>query len=166
MYEVYRVRRKVQYAGWIYSPDGKCDCSSGGKESPCSSGADKCTGITATGCTCQDSGYCGMGSGGACGIAPHMYGGHILIVQAGDPRKEHILNRRFVVFDPTLPTADELLKQEAYRIITGGEPQTGRIVFSPKGEVIQAPRQDINDGIEGQALDAMNRIKESADIVG
>lgn len=157
-YEVYRVRRKFQYSGFVYAPVGPCECSrypgssiradrlgSNGKaedsvqDSNICHDTKVCRGSSAQACTCPDSGYCGMGGGyGACGIKPWQYGGDIWLVQAGDPRKLHILARRFVIYDPTLPAAEELLKQERYKILVQGEPTPGKVWFLPQ-ESIKAP---------------------------
>lgn len=158
-YNVYRVRRKFQYNGWVYSPSGRCECSSNpGSDreayvisptesnrrkamtdnNPCASSS-RCTGMTGTGCTCGDAGYCGLNGGlGACGIKPHQYGGDIWIVREGDTRQEHIVRRRFVVYDAALLAAEELLKQPKYRMLVDGEPIEGKILFQPAGESIVA----------------------------
>ena len=68
-----------------------------------------------------------------------MYGGIIWLVNEKDPRKEYILLRRLAVYDPTLPIADELLKEEKYKVLTMGEPREGVVLFPPKGEVITVP---------------------------
>lgn len=155
-YEVYKVRRRFQYMGWVYAKPGPCDCSSNpgsnvvttrvsgttGKaetgqfdKNPCQD-LSHCTGQTATECQCNDSGYC------SCSIKPWMYGGDIWLVQEADPRKEHVLMRRFAVYDPTLSTADELMKQDKYRMLVQGEPNPEVVYFPPK-EVIQGLITDV-----------------------
>jgi hypothetical protein len=42
------------------------------------------------------------------------YAGDILVIEAGHPRKEHMLAQRFVVGDPSLPSAEELLKEPRF----------------------------------------------------
>ena len=152
-YEVYRVRRSFQWNAFVYAPEGVCECSadSGSQlvteridpaaqvsasgtwdSNPCADPA-VCKGYSGGGCTCGDSGYCGRNGGqGACGIKDYMYGGPLWLVEEGDLRKEHIIARRFVVYDPTVKTADELLKEERYKILVMGEPVPGKILFPPQ----------------------------------
>tara|TARA_R110000824_G_scaffold11293_2_gene49311 strand:- start:2689 stop:2913 length:225 start_codon:yes stop_codon:yes gene_type:complete len=61
-----------------------------------------------------------------------MYGGQVWLVEEGDLRKEHIINRRFVVYDPTLKPAAEYLKEDRYKILTMGEPKEGKVLFPPQ----------------------------------
>ncbi len=149
-YEVYRVRRKFQWNVWVYSPPGVCQCSAdfgseatstrynsaGEQESgqfdrnACYNNLTHCKGQVGSGCTCPDGGYC------ACSIKPFQYGGDIWLVNEGDPRKEHILARRFVVYDPTLDAADEYLKQEKYKVLVMGEPNPDKVYFPPQAESI------------------------------
>ncbi|KKL62580.1 hypothetical protein LCGC14_2183780, partial [marine sediment metagenome] len=58
------------------------------------------------------------------------------MVNEGDPRKEHILARRFVVYDPTLKAADEYLEQEKYKVLVMGEPNPDKVYFPPQAESI------------------------------
>lgn len=160
-YEAYRVRRSFQWNAFVYAPEGVCECSSNaGSElvtdriapgagqatsaawdrNPCADPT-LCKGYSGAGCNCADNGYCGRAGGlGACGIKDYMYGGEIWLVEEGDLRKEHIINRRFVVYDPTLKPAAEYLKEERYKILTMGEPKVGKIIFPPQiREKITAP---------------------------
>jgi hypothetical protein len=157
MFESYKVRRKFQWNGFVYAPPGQCECSTdpgsnvvskrtGSNKSSvtgrfdgntCYQNTTVCKGRTATDCKCSDNGYCGMNGGfGACGIAPYMYGGNIWLAREGDPRKEHILSRRFVTYDPTLPNGDDLVAEEKYKVLAFGEPSPDKILFPPDGEVI------------------------------
>lgn len=106
MYETYRVLRMFQWRGFQYAKPGPCDCECNQDEER--RAANECNGVTASACACPDSAYC------SCHIPPDEYGGDIWIVEAGHPRKEHIVMRRFVTYDPSIPPADELLKQEKY----------------------------------------------------
>ena len=160
-YEAYRVRRSFQWNGFVYAPEGACECSSNAGSSivtdriapgnnqatsgawdanPCNDPS-ICKGFTGAGCTCGDSGYCGLNGGlGACGIKDYMYGGRVWVVNEGDLRKEHIIHRRFVVYDPTLKTGDTYLKEERYKVLTMGEPTPGKILFPPQvRETITSP---------------------------
>lgn len=167
----YKVRRRFQWNGFVYAPFGQCECSSnpgfvtpgqdiaqthaedvaeayrlanapGRSSNPC---LDKrvCKGMSGTGCTCNDAGYCGSAVGkGACGIKPHMYGGDIWLVRENDFRIEHILGRRFVTYDASLPSADELMSgpnEKLYKTLALGEPSPGVIWFEPEGQIIVAP---------------------------
>ena len=151
-YEAYRVRRSFQWNAFVYAPEGVCECSSNeGSQivteriapgttqnasgtwdsNPCSD-TSICKGYSGAGCECGDSGYCGRNGGmGSCGIKDFMYGGPIWLVEEGDLRKEHIINRRLVVYDPTLKPAATYLKEERYKILTMGEPREGKILFPP-----------------------------------
>lgn len=106
MYEVYRVLRTFQWRGKMYSPPGPCGCE-------CNQAGDRrelnqCSGQVATACTCPDAGYCG------CRIKPQDYGGDIWLVEAGNPRKQYILNNRFAIYDASLPSGDELIKSPVF----------------------------------------------------
>lgn len=153
-YEVYKVRRKFQWNVWVYSPPGVCDCSSNfGSESvstrytpsgeqetgqfdknPCYNNPTYCKGMVATECTCNDAGYC------SCSIKPWMYAGNLWFVNEGDPRKEHILARRFAIYDPTLKAAEEYLKEDRYKVLVMGEPNPDIVYFPPDGERMVAPQ--------------------------
>lgn len=181
MYEAYRVRRRFGWNGWQFSASGACECSKvlGSNQvltrademgqpgrtgkfdlNPCQDLA-ICTGFTATACQCSDNGYCGMGSGGgACGIKSYTYGGDIWLVRELDARKEHILQRRFAIYDPTIPTGDELLKQEMYKTIALGEPNPDVILFKPGGERIESMNGNT------QALDLTEVAKQAAAVGG
>lgn len=150
--EVYRVRRKFQWNEWVFSVPGPCACVLSPGSDIVSSRVDVagqydsnpcmditlCTGQNATDCNCANAGYCGMGGGGgSCGIKPYMYAGDIWFVNEGDPRKEHILKRRFVIYDPTLPSYEELIKQEKYKSVALGRPNPDIIYFPPGGESIE-----------------------------
>lgn len=169
-YETYRVRRRFQWNGFVYAPPGQCECSSNpGYMTPTQDAAITnstnqaeqynlpdaplrnsnpcidvrvCKGLTGTGCTCGDAGYCGQSVGkGACGIKPHMYGGDIWLARDGDPKIEHILARRFVIYDSSLPTAESLLKDnpKIYRTLVEGQPKEGVLLFESSGQIIVAP---------------------------
>lgn len=148
--EAYRVRRKFQWNGFVYAVAGPCECSlNAGSElvstritpegsstgqfdgNPCKDKA-FCNGLAGTECHCNDADYC------SCSIKPYMYGGEIWLANEGDPRKEYILQRRFVVYDATLPSVEQLLKDPRYRTLTMGEPVPGVILFPPENEVIVA----------------------------
>ena len=141
-YDVFRVRRRLQYKSWIYALPGACECGKGatsGIETICSdTSSQMCSQKSATGCECPDNGYCGdAGLGGACGIKPYQYGGDILITQSGDPKLLYILQRHFVIYDATLPSAEELLRLPKYQTLVHGEPVEDVILF------------DIAESIEG-----------------
>ena len=170
MWEAYKARRKFQYNGFVYAPNGPCECSSnvgsnvistrvkvtgdGAGEAvqgkfdgnPCEDLA-ICKGFTATSCNCADSGYCGSGGGtGACGVEAWMYGGDIWVVRENDPRKEYILARRFAVWDPAIPNGDELIeKDKRYKLVAYGEPKPDQVIFEPLGQVIQAPKVGVGE---------------------
>jgi hypothetical protein len=163
MWEAYKARRKFQYNGFVYAPNGPCECSTNlgsnkvtnrvkltGDNSgesvqgmfdanPCQD-LNICHGFTGTGCTCGDSGYCGStGGSGACGIESYMYGGDVWVVRENDPRKEYMLIRRFAVWDPAVPTGDALIeKDEKYKTLAYSEPKADRVLFEPVGQVIIA----------------------------
>lgn len=162
MYEVYRVRRSFQWNVWQFAPPGRCACSlvQGSTElstrvvngvategmydkNPCQD-TGECTGMNATACGCGDNGYCGYsGGGGACGIKPHNYGGDIWIVNAGDPRKEYVITRRRVIYDPSLPDVDQLIKEERYKVLVEGEPTPDKVWFPAQGDKIIAPDKEL-----------------------
>ena len=78
--KVYQVLKKFQVNGWVYAPKGRCECPE-----DCSDVDNPCTRETATACTCNDAGYCGMKSNvGACGIEPWQYGGDLIAVEDND----------------------------------------------------------------------------------
>jgi len=106
MYEAYRVLRTFQWRGRVYSPPGKCGCECAQTSSQLD--VNHCTGVVATACTCPDAGYCG------CRIKPQNYGGDVWVVEAGNPRKSHILNQRFVIYDSSLPSGDELASNPVF----------------------------------------------------
>lgn len=156
MWSAFRVRRTFQWQGFIYAPPGPCECSknpgsdtltnrvtmltgsqSGSSQkiaadaNPCQD-TNHCNGFTATACVCHDAGYC------SCRILPYMYGGDIWLAREGDPRQEHILNRRFVIYDPSISPGDELVEEELYKLLQFSEPNPDRILFPPQGESITA----------------------------
>ena len=106
MYEAFRVLRTFQWRGKIYSPPGRCGCEC--SQSDERQSINHCTGMVATGCKCPDAGYCG------CRIKPEDYGGDIWVVEAGNPRKQYILNNRFAIYDASLPSGDELARMPAF----------------------------------------------------
>jgi len=160
VYEAYRVRRKFQWQVFQYAPPGQCQCSTDpgsnvittrfkvneqGKPetgkfdgNPCYGNKVFCLGQTGAGCTCNDAGYC------TCSIKPWMYGGDIWLVAERDIRKEHILLRRFAIYDPTLKPAEKYLEEKRYKILTMGEPNPDQILFPPEGErIIGIPDSEV-----------------------
>jgi hypothetical protein len=100
--ETYRVRREFGWDGWLLAPEGACSC-------PCDEDT-PCTGQNGTGCNyCERTDHC------SCRIDPDRYGGDIWIVMEGHPRKEAILAARFAVSDPSLPPAEELIKDDRFK---------------------------------------------------
>jgi len=106
MYEAYRVLREFQWRGYVYAPQGKCWCEC--NKDDASRILNHCTGAVGTSCNCPDAAYCG------CRIRPEQNGGDIWIVEAGNTRKPYILNRRFAIYDASLPSVDELLANPAF----------------------------------------------------
>ena len=99
--ESYRVRRKFNWDGWMYAPEGQCRCGCPPES--------ECTGETGSGCAqCTNTDRC------SCSIPPNRYAGDIWLVMEGHPRKETMLATRFAVSDPSLAPADELIKEEKY----------------------------------------------------
>ena len=128
MYESYRVLREFQWRGRMYAPPGKCTCE-------CNQAEDRrqlnrCTGVVATSCTCPDAPYCG------CRINPAQYGGDIWLVEAGNPRKQYILNNRFAIYDASLPSGDELVRNPAFAHLV----QDPRLSRSNTSDVAQYPQ--------------------------
>ncbi len=112
--ETYRVRKEFQWDGWIFAPEGACRCS-------CLENGRSCHGYVGAGCDmCDRTDHC------SCRIKPDQYGGDIWLVMEGHPRKETMLAHRFAVPDPSLPPADELIKDEKYkRLLTLWEDYSG-----------------------------------------
>ena len=181
MWEAYRVRRKFQYMGWVYCPPGPCTCSTAvgsdltsrvvtaegkieGKfdANPCES-TDHCTGLVATNCSCGDAGYCG------CSIKQYMYGGDIWLVREKDPRKEHMLMRRFSTYDPNLPSGNELDNMigpsgnKHYTSLALGEPQVGLIVIDEMGKYLNGVASpDVSPSInKTEILDEQEKAEKS-----
>ncbi len=95
-----------------------------------------CAGQVATNCSCGDAGYCG------CSIKPFQYGGDTWLVREADPRKEYILARRFVIYDPTLLSGGELDNKigpegdKFYTSLALGEPQDGVLLVDSQGQYL------------------------------
>ncbi len=113
-YEYSLVKKRFNWRAFLYAPPGICTCECLKGCSEKDRKASKCTGQTATGCQCNDNGYC------SCGIPLNQYGGKIWIVEEGHPRKAFMLNRRQAIYDPTLESGDELVKQASYQYLIRG----------------------------------------------
>lgn len=105
--EAYRVRKEFQWDGLYYAPKGaagECQC-------PCSQHAEMgCTHLVGTGCSCRDrSCRC------SCGIKSGQYGGDVWMVEPGHPRKEHIIVHHFATYDASLPSIEEIQKEQPRR---------------------------------------------------
>lgn len=104
--ESYRVRggprKSFNWDGWWYAPEGACNC-----QCPPDTG---CTGQNGTGCD-----FCARSDKCACSIPVNRYAGDVWIVMEGHPRKEAMVANRAVVSDPSLPSADVLIKEEKYK---------------------------------------------------
>ena len=114
--EAYRVRRNFSWDGWVFAPKGEygeCSCGCGTERN--------CKGLVAAGCVCHDTScHCD------CGINEEQYGGDVWIVDDGHDRKEAILNRRFVMYDASLPSTEELLKDEEFKRLLKPYKRDGR----------------------------------------
>ncbi len=122
-YEAYRVRKNFQWDGWVYAPEGVCECSKTvtsdydinnvdaktGAKKKVMQGAcgERCTNRVGTDCYCHDSScHCD------CGIKSDQYGGSVWVVGEGHPRKDMMLANRFATYDASLPDIDTLIKRE------------------------------------------------------
>ncbi len=115
MFRAFRVRKRFQWRGWEYAPPGTCDCGrtetvgdKPGMEGQANVCVD-CTGEVGTGCHCRDT-VCRC----ACGIPAERYAGDIWLVEEKHPRLEMMLLHRFAIGDASIPSVDDLLKEERY----------------------------------------------------
>ena len=98
MNEAYRVRKRFGWRGWEYAPRSNgCEC-----------GCQECNHEPGGGCLACDT-RC------AASIHPDRYGGDIWIVEAGNPRKESMLERHYATGAASLPAIDDLMASEEYR---------------------------------------------------
>lgn len=109
--EVYRVRKPFQWDGWHYAPAVSCKQMAGGCACAPKAGGGVCTAKPGSGCACRAAARCTC----VCGVAPELFGGDLWIVQAGHPRREHMITQRFVSYDASVPSPDVLAKEPKYR---------------------------------------------------
>ena len=108
MYEAYRVFKRFQWRGWEYAPEGRCQCSTQANPDGNACVENGCKKKAGSGCTACPPEACRC----ACNIPVATYAGDIWPVEAGHPRKEHMLANRFATYDDSLPPIDELMKDE------------------------------------------------------
>ncbi len=103
-FEAYRVAKRFQWRGWEFAPapNKACDC-----------GCPACNGQVGTACVCRHS-SCRCD----CGIPASLYGGDIWLVEEGHPRKAAMLGGRFAFADASIPTVEDLLKEERFLRLT------------------------------------------------
>lgn len=70
-----------------------------------------------SGCVCRQT-ICRC----SCGILPEQYGGDIWLVEDRHPRKEIMLAHRFAIGDSSIPSVDELLREEKYKALLAPRP--------------------------------------------
>jgi hypothetical protein len=111
-YEVYRVRKRFQWDGWLLAPKASgsnpdLDAIWDGLKSDTSLTAkDRADRMRQAGC--MDERACN----------PAIYGGDVWLVQDNHPRKAQTINRRFAIYDASLPSADELLAEAKFKKLT------------------------------------------------
>ena len=106
--ETFRVRRKFNWRGWSYAPAGPaCACE-------CPKDTSSCSGKVATNCGCKGT-ICNC----SCGIPRDMYAGDIWFVEDNHPRKETMIDRRFVTYDSGIPPVDELVAKPQFKRLLG-----------------------------------------------
>ena len=125
----YVVVRNMRSNGWDYGHTSiACQCIVDGTCPEVDSGA--CTGRIASGCQCSFSGYCGERTGrSSCAIEPWRYAGNIFIYESSDPAVAAMLQTGILARDSSIPSADELLKDERYQTLTTSRPRPDQILF-------------------------------------
>ena len=91
---------------------------------------ENCSPRVASGCKCHYEGYCGRQPGeSSCSTQPHEYAGEYYVNDSDSSLVKSLLTTGILVYDPTIPSAEELMEQDRYKALFNSHPKPGEILF-------------------------------------